>query len=183
MVKSKKRFREKTTQTFDAEEFDIHAVERSIREKVLPLKRGEKLAKISKDVRWLKGQTKESHVKQKRSILITIFSNVLIPGLGNSYVHASAFSVSILALSLLVMFTTLSPVFPIIQILNATQFIQPSAGAVEQIALFIPANVTVNNQVTLVGPTFSVLVVPLLLSWIHLIFLFVHRDEHVDWRL
>lgn len=183
MVKSQKRFREKTTQTFDPEEFDIHAVERSIREKVLPLKRGEKLAKISRDVRWLKGQTKESHVKHKRSILITLFSNILIPGLGNAYIHASAFSVSILALSMLVMFTTLSPVFPIIQILNATQFIQPSAGSVSQIALYIPANVTVNNQVTLVGPTFSVLIVPMLLSWIHIIFLFVHREEHVEWRL
>jgi hypothetical protein len=183
MVKSKKRFREKTTQTFDPEDFDTHSIEHSIREKILPLKRGEKLAKISKDLRWLKGQTVESHVKQKRSILITLFSNILIPGLGNAYVHASAFSVSILALSMLVMFTTLSPVFPIIQVLNATQFIQPSAGAIEQIALFIPANVVVNNQVTLVGPTFSVLVVPLILSWVHIIYLFVHREEHVEWRL
>jgi hypothetical protein len=84
---------------------------------------------------------------------------------------------------MLVMFTTLSPVFPIIQILNATQFIQPSAGEIAHVALYVPANVTVNNQLTLVGPTFSVLVVPLLLSWIHLIFLFVHREEHVEWRL
>ncbi|MBM3281958.1 MAG: hypothetical protein FJY86_01280 [Candidatus Diapherotrites archaeon] len=183
MSKTKKRFREKTTQTFDAEDFDIHGVSHSIREKVLPLARGEKLAKISKDLRWLKGQVKESHVKQKRSILITIFSNILIPGLGNAYVHGSAFSVSILALSMLVMFTTLSPVFPIIQVLNATQFIQPTSGAVAQIALFVPANVVVNNQVTLVGPTFSVLVVPLILSWVHIIYLFVHREEHVDWQL
>lgn len=183
MATSKKRFREKTTQTFDPEEFDTHAVERSIRERVLPLARGENLAKVSRDVRWLKGQTKESHVKRKRSILITLFSNILIPGLGNAYIHTSAFSVSILALSMLVMFTTLSPVFPIIQILNATQFIQPAAGEIAQTALYVPANVTVNNQVTLVGPTFSVLVVPLLLSWIHLIFLFVHREEHVDWVL
>ena len=117
----------------------------------------------------------------KRQILISVFSNILIPGLGNAYIHTSAFSISILALSLLVMFTTLSPVFPIIQILNATQFIQPAAGEISQIALFIPANVTVNNQVTLVGPTFSVLVVPLLLSWIHLIFLFIHREKHVKW--
>ncbi len=179
----KRHSREKTTQTFDPEEFDIHAVEHSIRERVLPLKRGEKLAKISKDVRWMTGKTLETRRKQKRSILITIFSNILIPGLGNAYIHASAFSVSILALSILVMFTTLSPVFPIIQILNATQFIQPAVGQVAQVALFVPANVTVNNQVTLVGPTFSVLVIPLLLSWVHIIFLFVHREENVEWTL
>lgn len=181
MVKTKKRVRGKPTQTFDVEEFDIHAVEKSIREKVLPRKRGEPLVDVSEDVRWMKGKMPETHRKQKRSVLITVFSNILIPGLGNAYVHASAFSVSILALSMLVMFTTLSPVFPIIQILNATQFIQPSVGYAAQIALYVPANVTVNNQVTLVGPTFSVLIVPLLLSWIHLIFLFIHRDEHVEW--
>lgn len=183
MAKSKKRFREKTTQTFDPEDFDIHAASHSIREKILPLKRGEKLVKLTNDVRWLKGEIPEKHRKQKRSILITLFSNILIPGLGNAYVHASAFSVSILALSMLVMFTTLSPVFPIIQVLNATQFIQPTSGEIAQIALFVPANVVVNNQVTLVGPTFSVLVVPLILSWVHIIYLFVHREEHVDWVL
>lgn len=183
MARVKRRFREKPTQTFDAEEFNIHAIENSIREKVLPLKRGENLVKISKDVRWLTGKIHDSPRKQKRSILISLFSNILIPGLGNAYIHASAFSVSILALSVLVMFATLSPVFPIIQILNATQFIQPSVGSVAQVALYSPANVTVNNQLTLVGPTFSILAVPLLLSWIHLIFLFIHREEKVEWRV
>lgn len=181
MAKTKKSFREKSSQTFDPEEFDIHAIEKSIRQKIRPLSRDEPLLKMQNDIGLLKGRIKPTHTKQKRSVLITIFSNILIPGLGNAYVHSSAFSVSILALSLLVMFTTLSPVFPIIQILNATQFIQPASGDISQIALFIPANVTVNNQVTLVGPTFSVLVVPLLLSWIHLIFLFIHRERHVDW--
>lgn len=181
MSKPKKRFSENSQSTFDPEAFDIHAVEKSIRQKIRPLSKNEPLVKLKNDLDLLRGRIKPSHPKQKRSVLITIFSNILIPGLGNAYVHASAFSVSILALSLLVMFTTLSPVFPIIQILNATQFIQPTSGDIAQIALFVPANVTVNNQVTLVGPTFSVLVVPLLLSWIHLIFLFIHRERHVDW--
>ncbi len=183
MRHSKKSKRISSTQTFDSEDFDIHATEHSFRSKILPNKRGEPLLKLKKDVRWLQGTEKNEPRKQKRSFLISIFSNILIPGLGNSYIHASAFSVSILALSLLVIFTTFSPVFPVVQIFNLTQFAQPSAGQVAEVALFVPANVVVNNQVTLVGPTFSVLVVPLLLAWIHLIYLFIHRDHKIEWTL
>ncbi len=170
-------------QTFDPEDFDIHATEHGIRENVLPLKRGEPLVKIRKDVAWLQGKTKHETPKHKRSMVIALFSNILIPGLGNAYIFSNAFSISILALSVLVIFTTLSPVFPIVQLLNSTQYVQPTTGHAAQLALFIPANVVVNNQVTLVGPTFSVLLVPMLLSWIHLIYLFIHREEKIEWTL
>ena len=169
--------------TFDPEDFDIHATEHGIREKVFPLKRGEPLVKVRKDVAWLQGKTKNERRRHKRSMVISLFSNIMIPGLGNAYIQASAFSISILALSLLVIFTTLSPAFPIVQLLNTAQHAQPLTGKAAEIALFIPANVVVNNQVTLVGPTFSVLLVPMILSWIHIIYLFIHKEESIEWTL
>jgi hypothetical protein len=121
-------------------------------------------------------------VKEKKSILIALLSNIIIPGLGNAYVKASPFSISILVLSVLVIFTTFSPIFPIVSLLSAANIAQPADVEGAILTLFVPSNVVVDNQVLLVGPTFSILVIPLLLSWIHLLFLFLNSPSKVEWK-
>jgi hypothetical protein len=169
------------TQTFDPESFDIHASEKNIRSRVWPLARNEKLVKIRKDVRMLKGEIKVPEEKKPRSVLIALISNILVPGLGNVYVDKTPFSVSILVLSILVMFTTFSPLFPIIGLLSAAHIAQPASIEGYSAALVVPSDVIVNNQAILVGPTFSILIVPLLLSWVHLLFLFLNAGK-IKWK-
>ncbi|MEK6902367.1 MAG: hypothetical protein AABX02_02145 [archaeon] len=169
-------------QTFDPEDFDIHGVDHSIRRKILPLKRGEPLVKLRRDLKWFKGEEKYEKEKEKRSLVITLFSNFLMPGLGNVYVRSNAFSISILVLSLLVLFTTFSPVFPIVNFLSAANITQPNHYDGTSYALYVPENVVVENQLLLVGPTFSILIVPLLLSWFHLLYLFLNHSHRVAWK-
>lgn len=169
------------TQTFDPESFDIHASSRSIRSKVWPLGKNEKLVKIRHDIRLLKGEIKVPEEKKSRSVLIALLSNILVPGLGNVYVDKTPFSISILVLSILVVFSTFSPIFPIVGLLSAAHIAQPASIEGYSAALVVPANVIVNNQSVLVGPTFSILIVPLLLSWVHLLFLFLNGGR-VSWK-
>ena len=176
---AKKRSTE--TQTFDPESFDIHASSRSIRSRVWPLGKNEKLVKIRKDIRMLKGEIKVPEEKKSRSVLIALLSNVLVPGLGNVYVDKTPFSISILVLSILVVFSTFSPIFPIVGLLSAAHIAQPASIEGYSSALVVPANIVLDNQSVLVGPTFSILIVPLLLSWVHLLFLFLNGGK-VAWK-
>jgi hypothetical protein len=52
--------RGKPSQTFDPENFDIHATEHSIRSKIWPLQKGEHLIHAEKDLKWFKGEEKWS---------------------------------------------------------------------------------------------------------------------------
>lgn len=171
----------RVSQTFDPDTFDIHAEEKGIRSKVWPLSKGERLTKLRKEVRMLKGNIPTPPEKRPRSFLIALLSNVLVPGLGNVYVDKTPFSISILVLSLLVMFTTFSPIFPLVGLLSAAHIAQPSGVEGYSAALMVPSDVIVDNQSILVGPTFSILIVPLLLSWIHLLFLFLGAAR-VTWK-
>lgn len=170
------------TQVFDPEDFDVHGVDHSIRRKIMPLKRGETLVKIRKDLAWFKGEEKSGKIKQKRSMIVTLFSNFLLPGLGNVYARPTAFSVSILVLSLFVLFTTFSPLFPIVSFLSAANITQPNTYDGTSYALYVPENVVVENQLLLVGPTFSILIVPLLLSWFHLLYIFLGHSNKIEWK-
>jgi hypothetical protein len=169
------------TQTFDPESFDIHASSKSMRSRVWPLSKSEKLAKVHHDIRMLKGEIKVPVEKKSRSVLIALLSNILVPGLGNVYVDKTPFSISILVLSILVIFSTFSPIFPIVGLLSAAHIAQPASIEGYSAALVVPANVIVDNQSVLVGPTFSILIVPLLLSWVHLLFLFLNEGK-VAWK-
>lgn len=170
------------SQTFDPEDFDIHGAERSIRRKVMPLKKGETLVKIRKDLAWFKGHEKNEKIKPTRSLVVTLFSNLLLPGLGNVYARSNAFSISILVLSLLVLVTTFSPIFPIVNFLSAANITQPNMYDGTSYALYVPENVVVENQVLLVGPTFSILIIPLLLSWFHLLYILLNHSHKMTWK-
>ncbi|MDP2666114.1 MAG: hypothetical protein Q8P05_01270 [Candidatus Diapherotrites archaeon] len=164
-------------QTFDPESFDIHAMDKGIRSKIMPLQRGEKVVHprpISKE--------KDINKKPRISFLVALFSNIVIPGLGNVYVKRSPFSWSILVLSLIVIVTTFSPVFPIVQFLNWANIPTP-AHAATATTLFVPGDIMLDNQLTLVGPTFSILLVPLLLTWIFFVYLLLHHDTEIKWSL
>ena len=177
-VKSRKRI---SPQTFDPEDFDIHAAEKSIRSKIMPLKRGEKLARVSlADKSPRKSSDPENRSK---SFLVAVFGNILIPGLGNVYLRRNPFSISILVLSLLVILLTFSPVFPIVQLLNYTHTPTPSTVEQTTLTLYVPGNIQLDNSTTLAGPTFSFLLVPLLLTWIYFIYLLLHHDQSIAWRL
>ncbi len=170
------------SQTFDPEDFDIHVSERSIRRKIMPLKRGEPLARIRSDLSWFKGQEKNVKENETRSLIVTLFSNFMLPGLGNVYARSNAFSISILVLSLLVLITTFSPVFPIVNLLSAANITQPNMYDGTSYALYVPENVVVENQLLLVGPTFSILIIPLLLSWFHLLYIFLNHSHKIAWK-
>ncbi len=174
---SKRKFQ---AQTFDPFDLDVHGVEHSIRSKIWPLQKREKLANVYRDLEFFKGQTKEME-KPKKSVLVSIFANILLPGLGNMYIKPNAFSIAILASSLLVMLTTLSPLFPIVNILNLSKAGQPTVHENSIPALYLPSSILVENQV-LIGPTFSILVVPLLLAWLHLLYLLLGSKEW-KWRV
>lgn len=168
-------------QTFDPEDFDAHAMDHSIRGKIRPLARGEKLVRVEKDLRVFQGHEKLGRLTQTKSILVSVFANVLLPGLGNVYAHSNPFSISILVLSLLVLIVTFSPIFPIVGLLGAAHIAQPNAPEGMVLTLFVPNSVVVGNQSLLVGPTFSVLIVPLLLAWLHLLYLLVNKPGKIDW--
>lgn len=176
-----KRKKLTNVQVFDPESFDIHANEKSFRSRIWPLEKKEKMVKIRKDMKVWKGEEKVGNEKKPRSVLIALLSNILVPGLGNAYVEPTPFSISILVLSILVIFTTFSPVFPIVGLLSAANIAQPSTPEVGAATLMVPSNVLVDGQALLVGPTFSILIVPLLLAWIHLLFLFLN-DGKIRWK-
>ncbi|MFH0970748.1 MAG: hypothetical protein V1776_04800 [Candidatus Diapherotrites archaeon] len=179
-----KRNRKRTilSQTFDPDTFDIHANEKSFRRNVFPSSRNESIARVKEDLRYFKGEMELSKTKENRSILIALLSNIIVPGLGNVYIRATPFSVSILILSILVIFTTFSPIFPIVGLLSAANIASPSSPENATLSLVVPSNVVVENQLLLVGPTFSVLAIPLLLSWIHLLFLFLNSTSRIHWK-
>ena len=127
----------------------------------------------------VKGHEKVPREKRPRSVLITLLSNVLIPGLGNAYADAGPFSLSILILSLLVLFTTFSSVFPIVSLLSAVHLTQPAM--IESGTVLVAQNNLPAHSGSLVGPSFSFLLVPLLLSLVHLLFLFVN-NQRIAWK-
>ncbi len=182
MVKRKKSSSRRSFRpVFDPGSFDVHASEHSIVERIFPVSKSEKVIRLDDAGRGLDVHDAPSH-SNARSILIALLSNILVPGLGNVYAKKTAFSVSILILSVLIMFTTFSPVFPLIGLLSVANIPQPGSPEGAMISLFVPANVVLENQSVLVGPTFSILLVPLLLSWIHLLFLFLDSPSHVKWK-
>ncbi len=187
MAKSKsKRVREKSfspgPQTFDPEDFDLYELRHFVRSKIWPKSKYERMANVRKDIQYLKGHREAEEKLPPRSVILTIFSNILIPGLGNIYLKRSPFSISILFLSLLVMIFTFSPIFPFVQLVQSAGFAPPAPMNGSELTLFVPSSVQVGNQL-IVGPTFSSLLVPLLLSWIHLLYLFVKLSHRIDWKL
>lgn len=170
-------------QVFDPEDFDVHSVENSFRSKVFPRVRKEKLADLKKDVSFFRGKENFFSAKgDSKSVLAAVVANVIVPGLGNVYVERSVFSISVLVFSLIVMLSTFSPVFPIIQLFGFAQTNALSPYSTVESVLLVPQNVLVNNQL-LVGPTFSILAVPIFLSWFHLLYLFVSKNRSVKWMV
>ena len=168
-------------QVFDPEDFDVHEAEESFLEKVWPRSKRERLVDLKKDVGLFKGK-KIVEKKESKSILVSVIANVIIPGLGNVYVKRSVFSIAVLVFSLLVMLATFSPAFPIMQLVGSAQ--APTIFPFDNVeaVLITPQNILINNQL-LVGPTFSILAVPLLLTWVHLLFLFVEKSNKIKWKV
>jgi hypothetical protein len=168
-------------QVFDPEDFDVHEAEESFAEKIWPQSKKEKLADLKMDIGFFKGKEKLVEKKESKSILVSIIANVIIPGLGNVYVKRSVFSIAVLVFSLVVMLATFSPVFPIVQLLGSAQPMALSPYATADTVLLTQQNILINNQL-LVGPTFSILVVPIFLAWIHLLYLFIEKSSTIKWR-
>ena len=180
--KTRKSHRLAQAQTFDPEDFDVNELKHFMRSKIWPASKKEKTINVKKDWKAIQSNAKrmQKNIGQK-SIFISIFSNLLLPGLGNVYVRKNAFTIAIFFTSLVCMLLTLSPVFPLVQILQSVNAIPQPVYSSPVITYFSPQNFLAASAIN-ATPSFSLIIFPFLLSWIHLAYLFFKHQYDWNWK-
>lgn len=181
MAKTKKR-KLSQPQTFDPEDFDINELGHFVRSKIWPLSKKEKPINVKKDWKNIQSNSKKiQKVEGQKSIFVTLFSNLLLPGLGNVYIHKNPLTLAVFFTSLIAVLLTFSPIFPIVQLLQAVEAVPAPAYSNTVITLFTLESIQTANN-TLVGPSFSFLLFPLVISWLHLAYLFFKHQHDWNWK-
>ncbi|QQR92319.1 MAG: hypothetical protein IPJ89_04145 [Candidatus Iainarchaeum archaeon] len=169
-------------QTFDPEDFDVNELGHFKRSKIWPVTQKERPINVKKDWKAIQSNARKMQKNAgQKSIFVTIFSNLLLPGLGNVYIQKNALTIAIFFTSLISVLLTFSPVFPIVQILQAVDAVPSPAYANTVITFFVAENVQTSAS-TLIGPSISFLIFPFVLSWIHLAYLFFKHQHDWNWK-
>ena len=182
MARSKRKRKNSQPQTFDPEDFDIHELGHFKRSKIWPASRKEKMVNVKKD--WKSIEKNSRQMKKEagqKSIFVTIFSNLLLPGLGNVYIQKNPISIAIFFTALVAVLLTFSPLFPIVQLLQSVDAV-PAPVYSSAVITYFSVDTIHNANVTLVGPSFSFLLFPFILSWLHLAYLFFKHQYDWNWR-
>lgn len=181
---SKKNSKRKLAQaqTFDPEDFDVNELGHFKRSKIWPVTKKEKPINVKKDWKAIQSNSRKIQKSEgQKSIFVSIFSNLLLPGLGNVYIHKNPLTIAIFFTSLLSVLLTFSPIFPLVQILQAVDAVPSPVYANTVITFFVTENIQTSTS-TLVGPSISFLLFPFLLSWIHLAYLFFKHQHDWNWK-
>lgn len=179
-----KRSKRKLTkaQTFDPEDFDINELGHFKRSKIWPITQKEKPINVKKDWKAIQSNARKmKKIEGQKSIFVSIFSNLLLPGLGNVYIQRNPLTIAIFFTSLISILLTFSPIFPIVQILQAVEAL-PSPAYSNTVITFFVAESVQTSAATLVGPSISFLLFPFVISWLHLAYLFFKHQHDWNWK-